>query len=216
MKRSLHLLITVLLSIIASGCLTSELYKIKKESFNEKLSGFLITQDQKQVVLVGQRYHYIFPMDNTIKNTLQWSNRSKLRATNLHFVISKNNIINGTFLLKSENDAVLSDNDKAFLLANDFKIRSDGVYYFAGKLSQGTVYESGNFKLPEAQAFKKPYYLNISYDYATTGQTLTKILVTPLAVAGDGIDTVVGAIIAAPLGIVFANRETDDEHDTVH
>ena len=216
MKRSLHLLITVLLSIIASGCLTSELYKIKKESFNEKLSGFLITQDQKQVVLVGQRYHYIFPMDNTIKNTLQWSNRSKLRATNLHFVISKNNIINGTFLLKSENDAVLSDNDKAFLLANDFKIRSDGVYYFAGKLSQGTVYESGNFKLPEAQAIKKPYYLNISYDYATTGQTLTKILVTPLAVAGDGIDTVVGAIIAAPLGIVFANRETDDEHDTVH
>ncbi len=216
MKRSLHLLITVLLSIIASGCLTSELYQLKKESFNEELTGFLITQDQKQVVLVGQRYHYIFPMDNTVKNTLQWSNRSKLRATNLHFVISKNNIINGTFLLKSENDAVLSDNDKAFLLTNHFKIRTDGVYYFAGKLSQGTVYESGSFKLPEAQAFKKPYYLNISYDYATTGQTLTKILVTPLAVAGDGIDTVVGAIIAAPLGIAFANRETDDEHDTVH
>ncbi|MDE2420286.1 MAG: hypothetical protein KGO49_03770 [Gammaproteobacteria bacterium] len=207
-------MITVL-SIIVGGCLTSELYQLKKESFNEKLSGFLITQDQKQVVLVGQRYHYIFPMDNTIKNTLQWSNRTKLRATNLHFVISKNNVINGTFLLKSETNAVLSDSDKIFLLANDFKIRSDGIYYFAGKLSQGTVYESGNFRLPEAQSFKKPYYLNISYDYATTGQTLTKILMTPLAVAGDGIDTVVGAIIAAPLGIAFTTRETDDEHDKV-
>jgi len=214
MKRSLHLIITVFLAIIASGCLTSELYKIKKESFNEKLTGFLITQDQKQVVLVGQHYHYIFPMDNDLKSILQWSNRSKLRASHLSFVMSKNNIINGTYLLK--NETTLSNDDKALLLANHFKVRNNGEYYYVGKLSQGTVYESGNFKLPETQSFKKPYYLNISYDYATTGQTLTKILVTPLAVAGDGIDTVVGAIIAAPLGIVFANRETDDEHDKVH
>jgi hypothetical protein len=41
------------------------------------------------------------------------------------------------------------------------------------------------------------------------------VLVTPLAVAGDGIDTVVGAIIAVPLGIAFVSRETDDEHEKV-
>jgi hypothetical protein len=161
MKRSLHLLIITFFSIVASGCLTSELYKIKKDSFNEELTGFLITQDQKQVVLVGQRYHYIFPMTGNIKNTLEWANRSKLRATNLHFVISKNNVINGTYLLKNENDAILSDSDKAFLLANDFKLMANGQYYYFGRLSQGTVYESGNFKLPEMQSFKKPYYLSI-------------------------------------------------------
>ena len=209
MKRSLHLLIITILSIIVSGCLTSELYQLKKESFNEELSGFLITQDQKQVILVGQHYHYIFPMDNDLKSILQWPNRSKLRATHLNFVISKNNMINGTYLLKNENP--LSDEDKALLLANHFKVRNNG-YYYVGKLSQGTVYESGNFKLPEAQSFKRPYYLNISYDYATTNQTLTKILVTPLAVAADGIDTVVGTIIAVPLGISFASNNANDEH----
>lgn len=212
MKRSLHLLITVFLAIIASGCLTSELYKIKKESFNEELTGFLITQDQKQVVLVGQHYHYIFPMDNDLKSILQWPNRSKLRASHLSFVMSKNNIINGTYLLK--NESTLSDDDKALLLANHFKVRNNGEYYYVGKLSQGTVYESGNFKLPEAQSFKKPYYLNISYDYATSSQTLTKIVMTPLTITADGIDTIVGTIIAVPLGIAFASNRANDEHQS--
>ena len=214
MKRSLHLLIITFLCILASGCLTSELYKLKKESFNEELRGFLITQDQKQVILIGQRYHYIFPMDNDLKNILAWPNRSKLRATRLSFVISKNNVINGTYLLKNEN--ALSDDDKSLLLANDFKVRSNGDYYFVGRLSQGTVYEPGKFQLPEVQSFKRPYYLNITYDYATSGQTLTKVLVTPLAVAADGIDTVIGAIIAVPLGIAFASNSANDEHGKMH
>lgn len=214
MKRSLHLLIVTFLCILASGCLTSELYELKKESFNEELRGFLITQDQKQVILIGQRYHYIFPMDNDLKNILAWPNRSKLRATRLSFVISKNNVINGTYLLK--NESLLSNDDQALLLANHFKVRNNGEYYFVGKLSQGAVYESGNFKLPEEQSFKRPYYLNISYDYATTGQTLTKILVTPLAVAADGIDTVVGTIIAVPLGVAFASNSANNEHQKTH
>lgn len=211
MHKSSQLLIIIVLSIFNIGCLTTELYNVKKESFNEEVRGFLITQDQKQLVLVGQHYHYIFPMSQDLNNILTWSNHSKLRATRLNFVISKNNVINGTYILKNVMNAPLSTNDKAFLLENNFHLITSGQYAYIGKLSQGAVYETGNFKLPEMQSFKKPYYLEVSYDYATSKQTLTKVLVTPLAVAADGINTVLGAIVAVPLGIAFASGAGDDE-----
>lgn len=211
MHKSSQLLILIFLCIINISCLTTELYNAKKEGFNEEIRGFLITQDQKKLVLVGLHYHYIFPMSEDLNNILTWSDHSKLRATRLNFMISKNNVINGTYLLKSENNALLSNNDKAFLLENHFKIISNGQYAYIGKLSQGSVYETGNFKLPEIQSFKKPYYLEVSYDYATSGQTLTKVLVTPLAVAADGINTVLGAIVAVPLGIAFASGAGEKE-----
>lgn len=212
MHQSSRIFMILFLCLINVGCLTSELYKIKKESFNEEVRGFLITQDQKQLVLVGLHYHYIFPMSDDLKSILTWSNHSKLRATRLNFVISKNNVINGTYLLKSENNAPLSNNDKAFLLENHFQLMTSGQYGYIGKLSQGLVYQTGNFKLPEMQSFKKPYYLEVSYDYATTGQTLTKVLVTPLAAAADGINTVLGAIVVVPLGIAFASGAGEDEN----
>lgn len=215
MQKSSRILILFFFGIINTGCLTSELYNIKKESFNEEVRGFLITQDQKQLILVGLHYHYIFPMGDDLNNILTWSDHSKLRATRLNFVISKNNVINGTYLLKNENNASLSTRDKAFLLANHFQLMSNGQYSYIGKLSQGLVYKPGNFKLPEIQSFKKPYYLEISYDYATSGQTITKVLVTPLAVAADGINTVLGAIVAVPLGIAFASGAGDDEPQKV-
>ena len=70
---------------------------------------------------------------------------------------------------------------------------------------------TGRFNI-EMQSFKKTYYLEVSYDYATTGQTLTKVLVTPLAAAADGINTVLGAIVVVPLGIAFASGAGEDEN----
>ncbi len=215
MHKSSQLLMIIFLSIFNISCLTTELYNVKKESFNEEVRGFLITQDQKQLVLVGLHYHYIFPMAEDLKNILTWSDHSKLRATRLNFVISKNNVINGTYILKNELNAPLTDTDKAFLLENHFHLITSGQYAYIGKLSQGSVYETGNFKLPEMQSFKKPYYLEVSYDYATTKQTLTKVLVSPLAVAADGINTVLGAIVAVPLGIAFASGTGEDYNEKV-
>lgn len=211
MNKTSRLLTLIFLCIINIGCLTTELYHAKKEGFNEAIRGFLITQDQKQLVLVGLHYHYIFPMSEDLKNILNWPEHAKLRATNLQFVISKNNVINGTYLLKNESNTALSDSDKAFLVENHFKLMDSGRYGYSGALSQGVVYETGNFKLPNIQSFKKPYYLYISYDYATSDQNLTKVLVTPLAVAADGMNTVLGAIVAVPIGIAMASSSGDGE-----
>lgn len=142
-----------------------------------------------------------------------WNGRSKIMATNLRFVISKNNKINGYYDLVTRSGVTLPNADKAFLDEHNFNVNDNKEFYRSGRLTNGTVYSAGKFKMPASQSFSQPYSLNISYDYATAGAVAgtnvanagavaERVLLTPLAIAADGA-IVVGAVVASPIILLF-------------
>lgn len=120
MKKSLILLFTIFLCVMNGACLTSALYSSNKPPLNETITGFLVTADQKQLIFVGQHYHYIFPLPDDLKNILAWSGRGQLEASNLHFTISRGNVINGSYRLELADQVAVSNDDLSFLLAHGF------------------------------------------------------------------------------------------------
>ena len=103
------ILLSLVLCVMSGACVTPDLYKkpvkttfpMNKPSFDEEVSSFLITNDQQQLVIIGKEHHYIFPIYNDLRETLMWSGRSKIMASNLRFVISKDNKINKLDNLKT-------------------------------------------------------------------------------------------------------------------
>ena len=221
MKKPLMILLSLVLCVMSGACVTHELYSksIKssvphnKPSINEEVSSFLITNDQQQLVIIGKEHHYIFPLYNDLRDVLTWSGRSKIMATQLSFVISKDNKINGFYHLKTRDGATLTIADKAFLDEHDFDLNDNHEYIRPGQLKNGTVYSAGKFKMPAGQSFNQPYSVNISYDYvsardaakvygANTGAVAERVLLTPLAVTADGL-IVVGAVVASPFFLLL-------------
>jgi len=224
MNKPLIILLSLIVCVLSGACATPELYKkpvpvsfpMNKPSFKEEVSSFLITNDQQQIVIIGKNNHYIFPIYNDLRAILTWNGRSKIMATNLHFVISKDNKINGYYSLITRDRSTLTLADKAFLDDHNFKVSGSKDLIFSGRLTKGTVYSAGKFKMPASQSFSQPYSLNISYDYATAGAiagshvanagaVAERVLLTPLALAADGA-IVVGAIVASPIILLFLSQ----------
>lgn len=218
------ILLSLIVCVLSGACATPDLYKkpvkisvpMNKPSFTEEVSSFLITNDQQQIVIIGKNNHYIFPIYNDLRDILTWNGRSKIMATNLHFVISKDNKINGYYGLVTRDGAKLTHADKAFLDDHNFKVSGSEAFYRSGRLTNGTVYSAGKFKMPVSQSFSQPYSLNISYDYATAGAVAgthvanagavaERVLLTPLAIAADGA-LIVGAVVASPIILLFLSQ----------
>jgi hypothetical protein len=214
MKRPLMILFSLFACVMSGACLTTELYSkpIKhansQVSFNEDVKSFLITNDQRQLVIIGQKNHYIFPLNHDLREILMWNGRSKVMATGLNFVISKNNKINGSYHLKPREMATLTEADQTFMAEHGFKVAANAnkEWVYTGRLSDGTVYDAGQFKMPAGQSFNEPYHLKISYDYdrdyAYARGYAERALLTPVAVAADGL-IVVGAVVASPIILLF-------------
>jgi hypothetical protein len=221
MNKPLMILLSLVLCVMSGACVTPDLYKkpvkttfpMNKPSFDEEVSSFLITNDQQQLVIIGKEHHYIFPIYNDLRETLMWSGRSKIMASNLRFVISKDNKINGYYDLITRDGVTLTNADKTFLDEHNFYFNGIKEYVRSSQLRNGKVYSAGKFKMPEGQSFNQPYTLNISYDYATAGAVAgshvanagavaERVLLTPLAIAADGA-IIVGAVVASPIILLF-------------
>lgn len=208
MKKPLMILLSLIVCVLGGACATNELYRgsIKKRPLDENISSFLITNDQQKLVIIGRNHHYIFPLYNDLREILTWSGRSKIMATDLEFVISKDNKINGSYRLKPRDLVALSDADKVFMDEHYFKInekdKNKGLV-FSGRLTNGVVYDAGKFKMPSGQSFNQPYPLTISYDYVSKGEVAKRALLTPVAVAADGA-LIVGVVAVTPIFLLFA------------
>jgi len=248
LQKTLTLFGALILCVMSGACLTAGLYQGKKAPLQEQITGFLINPAQQQIVFVGQKHHYIFPLPDDLKQVLMWPGHRMFNTRELDFVISRGNHINGSFSLMVDEGTQLSIEDQQFLLSHGFKamvapvskahmttkiktaeqlfqadqpfgighnyipaphddtderIRNSTLGYsrfeMQGQLHQGTVYEAGKFSLPQMETLQTPLPLTISYDYASTGQVISRVLLTPLSVAADGVSVVVGTVVLLPI-----------------
>lgn len=195
--KKLILLVSSLL-LIACGT-TGNLWK--NPTYKEKMGSFLITEDGEKFAIIGSKYHYIFHLDNKLKNILMSKNRSLLRPSFYSFKVDDENNISGKFKIyyssKNENDGV-------WFKENGFKestYRKSKVirYIYSGSVS-GKRY-STNEEINQSFDFNKSYIVQIE-EPASVISHIGKILATPVTVAVDGATAIGGVAVFTLLATV--------------
>lgn len=186
------------LLLIACGT-TGNLWK--NPTYKEKVGSFLITEDGEKLAIIGSEYHYIFKLDNKLKNILLSKKRELVRPQFYSFKVDGENNVSGKFKIyyssKNENDGV-------WFKENGFKEinRRNGkvIRYIYSSSVSGKRY-STNDEINQSFDFNKPYIVQIE-EPASVISNIGKILATPVTVAIDGATAVAGVAVFTMLATV--------------
>lgn len=200
------IIFTVIFSLLFSGCATKELWS--KESYKESVETFLMSHDKKQLIVIGKKYHYIFALDDKLKDILESKKRKKLKVLFQDFQLTSNENIKGKYILYYHTNKKILQKDedykwfktKGFEESNDNSMFEDKLkYVLIGELN-GTRYNTNGVVMNSSQKFNQPYCVRIYENYYKYDED-TRLKNTPVTVTVDGIAT-----IAVTALLVFALR----------
>lgn len=202
----------ILIITLLSACSTKMLWENSK--YRDTITKFLITSDSEKLIVLGKRYHYIFPIDKNLKNILESQERKLLTPLFKDLIVDENNDIRGNYSLVYNATDKLDINSK-WLLANGFKIKkiADSIktsYIYNGKLS-GTRYLPTE-KVSFNHTFNKNYEIVVEIEPSNL-DIAGRILATPITVAEDGaLIYAMGVLIVtvAPLGFILQKAIPED------
>lgn len=190
MKTIKFLALTALL-LFNSGCVlfTPMLWK-EKIQYKETIQGYLISNDGKKVVFLGEKYHYIFDDESgEIKQLLQWKQKLSMSIYNFK-AVSKNNVELG-IALHSHNNPSSEEIDSlkklGFTEGKLVGISKDIFFYKKYLHLSGTRYlpkEGVNYTINSTMKY------NVTVEegyYGKIKDASKKIALTPIAVAADTI-----------------------------
>ncbi|MGT0196069.1 hypothetical protein ACVHYJ_29075 [Burkholderia pyrrocinia] len=183
-------------SVALSGCFTPKLYK--DDAYSEEVSGFMITEDGKKLVVLGTRYHYIFDLPAQLRPVLQSGYRKSLRTTFAGFHASGGGVT-GHYRIVLPKDA--SEDDRQAAATDGFTTAPAGLV-LEGDID-GKRYSTEGFAAQDkaaAQPFNRPYSVYIKESPSVVGMGL-RILATPITVAADGV-LVLGGIVLVPFAAI--------------
>ncbi len=203
MQRLSVFSLIVWLCLSLSGCVTNAMFEQKNMHTTEKIKSFLITPDRNTLVVAGEEHHFIFPLAEPLRSLLLWPGRAKLKPTFHAFSVDEKQRIEGSFTLYA-NASQLTANEKQFLLKQGFTAPNNpaGDYSYWVPSLKGTRYLAGDVKVPQTAYFGQPYTLEIEEPEGAVN-TLAKIAVTPLTLAVDGVNVILGGVVLAPFFAVL-------------
>ncbi|WP_321806947.1 hypothetical protein [Burkholderia sp. BCC1993] len=186
-------------SLPLSGCFTPKLYK--DSNYHEQVSGFLITEDGKKLVVLGTDYHYIFDLPASLRPVLLSGYRKSLHTAFIGFHASGSSVT-GRYRILLPKEA--SADDQTAATADGFTAGQTGLV-LEGDIG-GKRYSTDGFVARDkvndntAQAFNQRYIVYITESPSALGMGL-RILATPVTVAADGV-LVLGGIVLVPIAAV--------------
>jgi hypothetical protein len=180
----------VLLGIASTlqACATPYLYsEDRKQSYKEKISSLLLSQDGKKMVVMTPKYHYIFDATPEISSVLENPLHEFISAEIYELHVKKDNSVHIDIrLLLARNastqayEKAKSINFKPNDIGNDLNktIQLQGIRYVANP----------ELKLPEylKQTLNREYDITVMVEPGIREQAM-RTLVTPLALTVDGI-----------------------------
>lgn len=178
MKR----IICFVIVLILSSCGLTE-RMLERPQYREEIRQFSLTEDGKNILAVGKKYHYVFQVNNNLNNILNWKYKNLLTPKFGKFSIEDDNEgINGRYrLIVKKEQLPTSEHD--WLLRNGFQDKKfDGFVYNDTIL--GRRYEKKQ-EIKLYNEYKEPYILYISENPSVISKTL-KITATPITLAADG------------------------------
>lgn len=182
-----------------SGCFTPKLYK--DSQYHEQVSGFMITEDGKKLVVLGTDYHYIFDLPASLRPVLMSGYRKALHTAFAGFHASGSSVT-GHYRIVLPKEASADDQQAA--TADGFTVAQAGLV-LEGDI-RGKRYSTDGFAARDkvddktAQAFNQRYVVYITESPSAVGMGL-RILATPVTVAADGV-LVLGGIVLVPIAFV--------------
>lgn len=196
---------TLASSLVACVETTTSLWE--HPTYAETISQFLTTEDTRQLVFIGEDYHYIFPDASSLFEILNWPDRGVLRAHfSKPFHVDSQNIVTGSYVIRCECWGISADKI-TWLEQRGFKRfagADDAVLLQKVGDIVGKRYASGGVQLPDTSEFITSYEIRIETDFSNAG-VVGRAAFTPIAVAEDGVATIgLGylLLIAAPFAIV--------------
>ncbi|MBI2732080.1 MAG: hypothetical protein HYX44_01830 [Aquabacterium sp.] len=88
-----------LLQVTLAGTGCSSTPKLTRQTYTEKVSTVMITQDKKQFVILGERYHYIFAAPEDLVALLGSPLKAKAAARFQPFLVTVDGVTTGDFHL---------------------------------------------------------------------------------------------------------------------
>lgn len=204
----------IIVSILFTSCVQKEL--MSKNQYNESIKNFLISKDGKKLVVIGEKYHYIFEMNKTLLEILTSRQKKDIKANFSSFSIDINNNIVGKYYLSyelyrpySKEEDKLFNEDLLWLEKQKFekvKYYSDMIKYkygHKGKL-KGVRYLASDINLPK-NSFNQEYVIRIqeeNYKYDKD----TRDMLSPVAQVADGVLIIGGVVLVVALVVVTAGK----------
>ncbi|KVH33033.1 hypothetical protein [Burkholderia cepacia] len=183
-------------SLALSGCFTPKLYK--DDGYHEYVSGFMITQDGKKLVVLGTDYHYIFDLPAQLRPVLLSGYRKSLHTTFADFH-ARGGSITGHYRIVLPKD--VPDDTRQAASTDGFTAVPAGLA-LEGDI-EGKRYSTAGFTEKDkgtAQPFNQRYAVYIRESPSVVGMGL-RILATPITVAADGV-LVLGGIVLVPFAAI--------------
>lgn len=202
MQRRAFLLVGAMIaSKVLLGCTTSMTKKLFADRrYRETVSSVLISEDGKHLVILGEKYHYVFENQTDLVNILRMPFHPVVTALLGDFHVTSDQVISGNYDLTINNKA--SEQDKAEAIAAGFRRTVQGQITFNGKM-QGKRYSAEKFTTNKThQTLNKQYVVNISEEQSS-GEKASKALLTPVTVTADGVLTIITIPLVAVMFTVF-------------
>ena len=198
--RRAFLILTALVSLVMAACATPYLQeKIRNDaSYTEEVTSVLISEDGKNLVFIGDGYHYIFDTPVGLLPSLRSSFRKSLFANFKEFRVDKNDHVIGNITISLDESASQEDKEEAIKIGYDKRPVSPAL-----ELSlQGERYRAGDVTIDRSE-----YKLNYTYKVTVLEErsSLEKAALTaltPVAVLADGVLVIVGVPLAALIIVV--------------
>ncbi|WP_233874760.1 hypothetical protein [Paraburkholderia adhaesiva] len=169
-----------------SGCLTHGLYenidRPEYRTYTETVSQILISADGKNLVFIGEDYHYIFDAPEHFAQLLDSPLHKDLTATFNSFSVSTNGAVTGFVRLELDNIG-----EKDAIIASQYDFRTAGKKMWRNLNLSGKRYQAGSFQgAGDQKHLNTPYIVNVKEELPRGGKRAL-VLLTPVTVAADGV-----------------------------
>lgn len=192
---------------IISLCSCAELKDLwTSHKYVEHISHVLRTEDGSKIVIVGDKYHYVFINQHSLSELIKWEQKNILEFKfNEHFKLSPQNKLTGNYIVTCKCNNATHEQIN-WLRSKGFNQSSDKQFaYYREDSISGTLYLSNNTDLSKYEKINKKYEVTVESRHAF--DTLAKIAFTPVALVIDVGNAVIygSALVIATPFIAFDN-----------
>lgn len=175
---------------------------ISKPLMGEKVSHFMMTEDGKTLVVLGNNHHFSFPINDNVADILKWESRKRLTASFYDAESMDGVNIKIRYRLMAFKDR--TPEEVSFLKAHNFSYNSNiGYYVLNGDLS-GHYYSASDVDLSKFDKFKHEYRLIYKGEKIPVAKHKTSVTETGASLLFLG-----AALIIIPLVVITSPFTSD-------
>ena len=197
MKR--RTLLTAGAIVVAAGLAGCTAMLFEDGHYEETVDRFLVSEDGKQFVVLGKKYHYIFDMPDHLGAVLASPYRKSIEAS-LSGLVAQGSKISGDFSLRIHRDH-MTDEDWNRALEDGFTKLGDWDLGMKGELAGSRYLADGFAQGKTWSSFAHSYKIPVT-DRITTAGKAVRVLATPVTLAADGV-MMIGAVVLSPIIVVM-------------